>query len=239
MSTDFDNMINQIEARVARLEQNSVVPTTGLADVDYDDETDTTVVNDRIDWSAAANGWEPYSSVSPFVFDAVTGEVVSGGELSSPLGRPEAHLIGSVCVLTGVVRRKAGATPNPLAPGTRYNLPMFGLPTSWRPTTNIILPCLVGNTDPLTTAATASIGWIEVRSGLDPLQDSGRVYFVATTLGISPNTGWIALQGVFPCHLIDTSVDAPVENSWDDAHFQSTWDSLADDVAWLNYTSLD
>jgi hypothetical protein len=161
----------------------------------------------------------------------------TGGALSTEYGRPEAHLIGSMCVLTGMVRRKAGASA--VVAGTRYNLPMFGLPTNWRPSTSIILPCLVGNADPspVGTIGTVGTGWIEIRADLDPLQVSGRAYLIGTTVGLSPTTGWLALQGIFPLSIVDASDETSATDTWDDAHFQTTWDSLGDDVTWDTYTS--
>jgi hypothetical protein len=241
MSLDYGSIINQLEARIARLESDIVVPTTGTADVGYNADTDTTTVDDHLDWTAA-NGWEPYSTVSPIVpvanADPDDDEPdFTGGDLSTPYGRPEAHLIGSMCVLTGMVRRKAGASA--IVAGTRYNLPMFGLPVNWRPTTNVILPCLVGNADPSPTGTigTVGLGWIEIRSDLAPLQPSGRAYLIGTTVGLSPTTGWVALQGIFLMTIIDASDETSAEDTWDDAHFQTTWDSIGSGVTWNNYTS--
>jgi hypothetical protein len=207
MRNDYNDELNRLGTRVSRLEQNSMFPTTGVADVGYDTETGVTTVDDHIDWSLARNGWEPYSSVSPIIWDAATQEVLDGGELSTPYGRPEAHLVGSMCVLTGMVRRKAGASN--LVAGTRYDLPLFGLPEHWRPMTNIILLCVMGNVNPdpdLTPlASVVSTAWIEIRPGLDPLENSGVVSYVTGTSALTAGTGWIALQGIFPSHIIDVT----------------------------------
>jgi hypothetical protein len=202
MRNDFNTTVNQLETRVSRLEQKTVIPRTGVADIGYDVANNLTTVDDKLDWSMAQNGWEPYSNVSKIIFNSATQTITSGGQLDTPYGRPEAHLIGSMCVLTGVVRRKAGATPAPV-PGTRYHLPMFGLPTNWRPVTNIILPCLMGNGDP-DTVSVVSTAWIEIRSGLEPLQGSGVVSYMAGNSPLTAGIGWIALQGIFPCHIIGT-----------------------------------
>jgi hypothetical protein len=236
MSLDFNSALNELDSRMLRLEQNSMVPTSGIADVSYDEETGTTVVDDGLDWSATATTWEPYSTISALVPDPADVNY-PGGVLSTPYGRPEAHMLGSMCLLTGMVRRATGAASLP--PGTRHDVPMFGLPLNRRPFTNVILPCLMGNTDPLAATSVVGTAWIEIRPGLDPIQPSGIAYYVSGTVACGPGTGWIALQGIFPCHVLDTSDDVPVEDSWDDAHFQTTWDSLTDDVTWDTYTSLD
>jgi hypothetical protein len=237
MPLDFGNVLNLLETRVSRLENSAMVPTSGLADVGADEVTNAVTVYDQLDWTVAPTGWEPFSTVGPIIDDPGT-DGYPGLLLSTPYGRPEAHKVGSMCVLTGMVRRKAGATPNPLVSGTRLNLPMFGLPPNWRPVTSIILPCLTGNTDPLTGTAVGT-AWIEVRADLDPLQASGRVYLVSTTVNLAPTTGWIALQGVFPIQVIDASATGIVEDSWNDVHFQTTWDSIDENVTWNNYTSIE
>jgi hypothetical protein len=117
---------------------------------------------------------------------------------------------------------------------------MFGLPDHWRPTTNIILPCLMGNTAPDgTTSGVVGTAWIEIRPDTEPMQVSGRVHFIAGTVALTPGTGWIALQGIFPCNLMDTTTVMPETNSWDGAHFQKTWDSLDSSVTWNTYTGTE
>ena len=202
MRSDYNSTLNHLESRVSRLEQKTVIPTTGVADIGYDAVNNLTTVNDKLDWSMAQNGWEPYSTVSNIIYDPTTLTITSGGQLSTPYGRPEAHLIGNMCVLTGMVRRSAGATPAPV-PGTRYHLPMFGLPAHWRPITNVILSCLMGNGDP-DAVTVVSTAWIEIRPGLEPLQGSGVVSYMAGNSPLTGGIGWIALQGIFPCHIVDT-----------------------------------
>jgi hypothetical protein len=207
MTRDLNSELNQLTTRLSRLEQKSMFPTTGVADISYDPETSLTTVDDHIDWSLARNGWEPYSTVSDIIYDDVAGEITDGGELSTPYGRPETHLVGSMCVLTGMVRRKAGASN--LVAGTRYDLPLFGLPEHWRPMANIVLSCVMGNVNPdpdLTPlASVVSTAWIEIRPALDPLENSGVVSYVTGTSALTAGTGWIALQGIFPCHIIDVT----------------------------------
>jgi hypothetical protein len=201
MKNDYNSSMNQLESRVTRLEQDSMMPTSGVADISYDAATSLTTVEDQLDWSMARGGWEPYSTISPLVFDQATGEF-TGGTLSTEYGRPEAHMVGSMAVLTGVVRRKAGALSLPA--GARHDLPMFGLPLTRRTLTNVMLPCLMGNAAP-DAATTVGTAWIEIRPGLEPMQPSGIVSYVAGTVACSPGTGWIALQGIFPCHVLDTT----------------------------------
>jgi hypothetical protein len=228
----LEGSLNQLESRMARLEQSAMVPTSGALSIGFDTDTGTSTVTDQLDWTANPAGWEPFSTISPIV--AQPDGSISGGELSTVYGRPEAHLIGSMCVLTGVVRRKAGATPDPLAAGTRHDSAMFGLPKGWRPAHNIILPCLMGNTDPA-TGGVVSTAWIEIRPDFSPVEQvSGRVYYIAGTGSLAPTTGYIVLQGVFPCQIID-SVGAVVENSWDDVPSSRTWDSIGADITWNNY----
>jgi len=240
MSEDLNAIINRLESRLAELEQNITPGTSGDADIGYDEATETTTVNDEIDWTVAPAGWEPFSTVSPIITDPENEDYDPdnpGAELSTPYARPEAHLIGQECVLTGMVRRKAGATPNPLAANVRHNVPMFGLPEDWRPMTNVILPCVIGNGDP-TSGGVTGTAMVEIRPEFDPVQLSGRAYYVSGTVALSPTTGWLFLQGTFPIQIWDASENAYTEDSWDDAHFQTTWDKLLDDVTWDNYTTL-
>jgi hypothetical protein len=204
MPVDLGSAANELESRVSVLEQRGMTANLRTPDVYLDPATGTTVIDDPLDWTVSPTGWESYSTISPIIDDPVDPNY-PGGELSSDYGMAEAHLIGSMCVLTGMVRRKAGATPNPLAAGTRYSLPMFGLPDDWRPMHNVILPCLMGNADP-TSASAVGTAWIEIRPEINPvLQPSGRVYFVTGTLSCAPSTGWVALQGVFPCQLLSST----------------------------------
>jgi len=203
--TELGTSFNRLDSRVSALEQLTLRGTSGGAGATVDPETGDAVLEDQLDWSPNPTGWEPFSTVSPLVQDAA-GEW-TGGELSTDYGRPEAHLVGSMCVLTGLVRRKVGATPNPMSAGTRYSSAMFGLPSGMRPTNRVVLPCLMGNTDPLTGGVTY-IAWVEVRPEVDVERPSGRVYFISGTGSLTPGTGYIALQGVFPCETIQTDDEA-------------------------------
>jgi len=198
--------LNQVDTRLETLEQSAMKPTSGRANVYLDPDTGQLVVEDQLDWSPAANLWESYTQLGPVITDPANPNY-PGGLDSSVYGMAEAHLMGSMCLLTGMVRRKAGAPS--LAANTRYNQPMFGLPADWRPMSNIILPCLVGNADPDpdagSPAGTFGTAWIEIRPENAPtMQPSGWVYFVMGTLALSASTGWISLQGVFPCSRIST-----------------------------------
>ena len=206
MPRDLNHELNQLLTRVSRLEQSSVIPISGTADVGYDRANNVTTVDDKVDWGMAS-GWEPYSKISNIIYDPATGRSTGGGELSTPYGRPESHLMGSMCVITGLVRRSPGAPSLPA--GRRHDIPMFGLGNYWRPMTNIPLLCLMGDgdPDPASGAPTGvvSTAWIEVRPGLDPLYGSGVVTYVAGTGACSAGTGWVALQGIFPTHMFDTT----------------------------------
>jgi len=211
MTIDVGGSFNQLESRLAALEQRTLTSVTGLPSMFFDPDTGESVLEDPLDWTLNPTGWEPFSTISPLV-EEVDGEV-TGGELSTEYGRPEAHMVGNMCVLTGLVRRKAGATPSTMSPGARYNSVMFGLPSGWRPVVNTILPCLTGNAAP-GSGTTVSTAWIEIRPEVDLEQLSGRVYFVAGTGTIQPTTGWVALQGVFPCQIVqpdDEDVEVEVE----------------------------
>lgn len=207
MPNTLNNDLNQLFTRVSRLEQKGVFSISGVAHVGYDEATNTTTVNDHLNWGLAGTRWEPFSKVSNISYDSETGMITGGGELSTPYGRPEAHLLGGMCVLNGLVRLKAG-TPN-LNAGTRYDLPMFGLPLNWRPMTHVPLLCLMGNGDPDPLAASptgvVSTAWVEIRPGLEPLQESGIVYYVSGTSPLTAGTGWISLQGVFPSYIVDAT----------------------------------
>jgi hypothetical protein len=206
MPLDYGSVANELESRVARMEQSTMSTTAPTVDVYIDPDSGATVVADPLDWSVAAGGWESYSQIGPIITDPDDPNY-PGGELSTSYGMAEVQLLGSMCVLSGMVRRKTGALPNPLAAGTRYNIPMFGLPVDWRPTRNVILPCLMGNTDPTSLGANlVGTAWVEIRPEVNPvLRSSGRAYFVTGTLSCPPSTGWIALQGVFPCQLFGST----------------------------------
>lgn len=229
MTSSMHAVQNETESRLNTLEQGTTRLTSGSAYVYLDPDTGGTVVQEQLDWTAAAGGWESYSTVSPLIDD------VTGGEMSTDYGMAEAHLLGAMGVLSGMVRRKTGATPNPLAAGTRYNLPMFGLPLDWRPTYNVILPCLCGNADPAASSTNAfGTAWIELRPEYSPFQISGRAYFVTANLALSPSTGWIALQGIFPCLSVSRDEGLAI-NSWDDVAMTPTWDDIDPDVTWNSY----
>lgn len=219
--SDFGNTINNVEGRLGRLEQKRVVGTSGISPVTY--SAGVATVADQLDWSQS-QGWESYTKISVANADG------TGGTYTSKYAMPAAHMTGRMCLLTGMVRRKAGATN--LTAGTRYNLQMFGLPLNWRPATNVILPCVMGNSDP--TSGVVGTAQIEIRTGYLPTATSGRVYYVNGTLGLDANIGWIALQGSFPCQIIDVR-DTVIIGSWADAHFQETWDSVAETLTWSDY----
>jgi hypothetical protein len=222
MATDFGTSMNETEARIAHLEQKRVVGTSGISPVTYDD-TGVPTVADLLDWSKS-DGWESYTKITVATDDG------TGAAYTSKFAMPAAHMTGRMCMLTGVVRRKTGATN--LTAGTRYNLQMFGLPLNWRPVTNVILPCVMGNSDPST--GVVGTAQVEIRTGFLPTEVSGRVYYISGTLGCDANIGWIALQGSFPCKIVDVR-DTVVMGSWGDAHFQESWDSVAEDLTWNDY----
>lgn len=220
---------NDLDTRLAELEQYAVRPVTGATDVVTDD-VGTTIVADPLDWTVAANGWETYSQISAVITDPDDPNY-PGMISNTDYGMAAASLLGSNCLLTGMVRRKTGAAN--LVAGTRYNLPMFGLAVNWRPVHNVLLPCLMGNTDPAGLGV-VGMAWIEIRPDLDVLAPSGRVYFIAGTVGCAAGTGWVALQGIFPCQITDGATPI-VEDSWDDASETISWDQMADDVTWNSY----
>lgn len=231
MADPLGGSLNELEARVARLEQSAVRADTRPAALVTDD-VGTTTVQHALDWSAANNLWEPWSQLAPITPPDAAHPV---WQLSTQYGLPEASLLGGMCVLTGLVRRKAGA-PN-LTAGTRWNQPLFGLPADWRPLHTVILPCLMGNADPGSgTTTTFGTAWIEIRADYDttPPAPSGRVYAVAGTSACNATTGWIALQGLFPCQILP-AVPLLNEGSWDDISDYLTWDQVADGITWDSY----
>lgn len=220
--------LNDLELRVEVLEQRAANTVSGIADSYTDSENNVIVTNDPLDWSLAANGWESYAKIGPPITDP-DDEFYPGGVMSTPYGMPTAYRLGSMCVLTGLVRRKAGAAN--LVAGTRYNLPMFALPLYWQPPAQIILPCLMGTADPAGSLGVVGTAWIEIRE--DPDTYTGVVSFVAGTVGCAASTGWVALQGLFPISVADST--PLVEGSWDDASETTTWDSFDDTVTWNSY----
>lgn len=230
---DLNTTLNELETRLARLEAKSYSATTGLPDIVYDEETDTTTVDDRLDWSVS-NGWEPYASVTPVITDE-TDPAYPGAALTSAYGRPEAYQIGRMCFLTGTARRKAGT---PLLPaGQRHDIKMFGLPTDLRPITNVILPCLMGDGDPASMLGVGT-AWVEIRHGADTGQTSAQVYYVSGTSTLNPVTGWVALQGIFSTQAISAE-HALTSASWDDVHFMTTWDTINPASTWDTYSTTD
>jgi len=222
MVNDFGGTINQVEGRLARLEQKRVVGTSGVSPITFD-AAGVPTTQELLDWTQS-EGWESYTKVTVATTDG------SGASYSSRYPIPAAHMVGRTCVFSGMVRRKTGATN--LTAGTRYNLQMFGLPPNWRPSSNIRLSCPMGNSDP-TTGVTGT-ATIEIRTGYLPTYGSGRVYYIGGTLGCDANVGWISLQGSFPCQVIDVAATV-VMGSWGDAHFQESWDSLPDDPGGLTW----
>lgn len=219
--------LNELELRIATLEQSIASTVSGLSDSYFDIENNLTVVNDPLDWSVAANGWESYSTLGPPITDP-DDEFYPGGVVSTPYVMPAAYRLGGMCVLTGMVRRKAGAAN--LVAGTRYNQPMFTLPQFWQPSGNFILPCLMGTADPAGLGVVGT-AWIEIRE--DPDTDTGVVSFVAGTLGCANGTGWIALQGLFPIRVADAPV--LIEGSWNDASGTTTWSMVDPSITWNSY----
>lgn len=224
---DIGIELNELESRVAVLEQTLANTVSGLADSYTDTENNVTVTNDPLDWTVAANGWESYSLIGPPIEDPED-PYYPGGVVSTPYAMPAAYRLGSMCVLTGMVRRKAGATS--LVAGVRHNSPMFALPQFWQPTADFILPCLVGSSDP-TGYGLIGTGWVEIRENDD--LDTGVVSFVASTLALTSDTGWISLQGLFPIRVADSP--ALVEDSWDDASQTTTWDMVDSTITWNSY----
>lgn len=227
MSTgaDFGSSMNQMDARLADLEQRRVVGVTGISDISYNDTVVSVPVSeDRLDWEQS-DGFESYTKVTAATEDG------TGATYTSTYPIPAAHRTGQLCMLTGMVRRKAGEAN--LAAGTSYDLEMFGLPENWRPISNTRLPCLMGNGDP---AAGGVVGTaqIEIRTGYLPTEISGRVVYMGGTSALTAGVGWIALQGSFPVSVIDV-LDVRVMGSWADAHFQEYWISLPDNPGGLTW----
>jgi hypothetical protein len=234
---EIGTSLNQMDLRLEMLEQSTMRSQSTQAQIYVDEETGATVVEEVLDWSPAVNLWESYTTFGPVITDPAD-PGYPGGVLSTPYSMPEAHLIGGMCVLTGMVRRKAGA-PN-LTANIRYNQPMFGLPSDWRPQHNVILPCIMGNANPDPDAVPGppasnfGTAWIEIRPEDPPNQhNSGWVYFVMGTLGLTASTGWISLQGIFPC--VQLSTDATMEGGWDDSPSTLTWNDMGEDVTWSSY----
>jgi hypothetical protein len=226
MVSDFSSTMNQMEAQIAKLEQKRVVGQPGLSDVSFS-TTGVPIVEERLDWTES-DGWESYTKITVATVDG------TGAKYSAPYAMPAAHMHGRMCVLTGMVRRKAGATN--LAAGTRYDSEMFGLPTNWRPITNTPLSCTMGNYDPTnpTAGGAVSTAQIEIRTGFLPTEISGRVHYIGGTSALTAGVGWIALQGSFPCSTVDV-LDVRIMGSWADAHFQEYWDSLPDNPGGLTW----
>jgi hypothetical protein len=223
--------LTELEMRVAALEQVFASTHTGIGDGYFDTDAMVTVVNDPLDWSVANNGWESYTKIGPPITDP-TDEYYPGGAWSTPYAMASASRLGSMCVLTGMVRRKAGAAN--LAAGSANLSPMFALPLNWQPTADVILPCLMGNTDPSGTAVVGT-AWIEVRE--NDVADTGVAYFRSGTVACNANTGWIALQGLVPISVNEAGL--LVEDSWDDASPTTTWNMVDPSVTWNTYPPPD
>jgi hypothetical protein len=219
--------INELDSRVRVLESFAANTVTGLSDAYTDPEAEATVTNDPLDWTVSTD-WESYTTIGPPITDPAD-PVFPGGALSSLYGMPAAYRVGSMCVLTGLVRRKGGSANLP-AGASATALPMFALPQFWQSTSNIILPCLMGNTDPSGTAVVGT-AWIEVRGDLTSL--TGVVHYRAGTVACNAGVGWIALQGLFPISVADSL--PTVEGSWNDASETMTWDMFDDTVTWNSY----
>jgi hypothetical protein len=199
MPGDLGGSMNELDSRLARLEQRSVTATMKNPGAYVNPSTGDTVVVDPLDWSMSAGNWTSYSTIGTVVTDPASPSY-PGGKLSTNYAMAQVHMVSSMCVLAGMVRRTGAA----LSAGVRYNVPMFGLPLAWRPRHTVIVSCLMGNADPA-SAGTSAFGtaWVEIRPEINPvLQPSGRAYFVTGTISCSPGTGWIALQGLFPAQVM-------------------------------------
>jgi hypothetical protein len=234
---DIGVSLNRLDGRVSALEQSAMRPLSGQAQLLTDPTTLTSTVIDELDWAPAANLWESYTTIGQPISDPLDPDY-PGNAVSTVYGMAEANMIGSTCLLTGMVRRKAGA-PN-LTANTRYNQPMFGLPAGWRPQANVILPCIMGNANPDPAASPGppanafGTAWIEIHpESAPPQHSSGWVYFVMGTMPLTAGTGWISLQGVFPCGILQTS--GTVEGSWNDVPGTTVWSSVNDNVTWSTY----
>jgi hypothetical protein len=241
MMVGIGSSLNQMDTRVETLEQGAMRATSGRAQVYLDPTTGATIVEDQLDWAPAANLWESYTTFGPTITDPEDPDYL-GNPVSTVYGRPEANLIGSTCLLTGMVRRKAGSTN--LTANTRYDQPMFALPAEWRPESNVILPCIMGNANPDPAAVpgppanTFGTAWIEIRpeNNLTAQHPSGRVYFVMGTLALTAGVGWISLQGIFPCTRLNTTA-ALVEGGWNEVPITLSWNEIGENVTWDTYPS--
>jgi hypothetical protein len=235
---DIGISLNQLEARLSALEQSAMRPLSGQAQVTTADlNAPASEITSEIDWAPAANLWESYTTFGPPISN-IYDPNYPGNVISTVYGMPETHLIGSMCLLTGMVRRKTGAAN--LTANTRYDQPMFGLPAGWRPRDNVILPCIMGNANPDPAASpgppanTFGTAWIEIRPESAPPQHaSGWVYFVMGTMALTAGTGWISLQGIFPCSILQT--DGTVQGGWNDVPSTASWNSMNENVTWSTY----
>ena len=187
---DLAAMSNDMETRIATLEQRTPSVAAPAITVTTDPVTGVPVIHDSLTWNS---GWESYSKLGSFVTDPDpdNGGMFTGGSFSTAYGAAQAYRMANTCFLTGVVRRLTST----LATGTRHNLRMFMLPEGWRPVHNVPLLCATGSTAPDGTLAVVASAWVEVRP--DITQTAGGVYFVAGSTALTASTGWISLQGSF------------------------------------------
>jgi len=183
-----------LESRLAMLEQRSATVTAPSVSVHVDPVTEAVHVTDSLTW---ISGWESYTQLTGFIGDA-SDPGYPGGTPSTAYGIAQAYRIANTCFLTGMVRRRTST----LAANTRHGLPMFLLPSGWRPIAEVPLLCVMGSTSP-DGATTVSSAWVEVIPSIS--QPAGRVYFVAGNAAMTVDIGWIALQGSFPMVVTETA----------------------------------
>jgi len=186
--TSIGEELTILESRINTVEQRSAVGRAPAMTVVPNPTTGAPEIHDPLTWDS---GWIQHTTIAfsqpnpalPGYPGASWVHYTGGG---TEYGPAQVIRVGSMAHLTGLLVR-SGST---LSAGGGYGIRMFMLPTGWRPPFRVKLPCVMNGGSP-------AVADIEVRP--DVTAAAGGVYFTIGQADLTGGSGWIALQGGFPC----------------------------------------
>lgn len=192
-ANDVELRLHQLEQRAPSVELPSVQVT-----VDSSGATPVPVLTDPLDYNVG--GWASYATLTPAVSED---GIPSGTWSDGPEGflPPQAHRIGNVIFLAGMIRRVGPDVDANVA----VNSVMFRLPATWRPARTVMLGCPCASANPPSAALGGGRAMVMVTPNLG--QNAGLVTLVTTSVPLASGIGWVSLTGTFPAVYMG---DAPV-----------------------------